>query len=39
MESCTDRNGDKWEIYHAADGWRWRHTASNGKILGASTQG
>ena len=39
MESCTDRNGDKWEIYQSTTGWRWRHIASNGKILGASTQG
>jgi len=39
MESCTDRNGDKWEIYAAGDGWRWRRTARNGDITGASTQG
>ena len=39
MESCTDRNGDKWDIYHHTDGWRWRRTASNGRITGASTQG
>ncbi|KDN13465.1 DUF1508 domain-containing protein [Snodgrassella communis] len=31
---------DKWEIYkdHANE-WRWRRTASNGRIVGASTQG
>ena len=31
---------DKWEFY--LDGekkWRWRRIASNGKIIGASTQG
>ena len=39
MESCTDRNGDKWDIYQAGDGWRWRRTARNGRITGASTQG
>ncbi|WP_181703532.1 YegP family protein [Chthonobacter albigriseus] len=37
MESCTDTNGDKWEIYNS-DGWRWRRTASNGRIVGSSTQ-
>jgi len=31
---------DRWEIYKHADGqWRWRRTASNGRIVGASTQG
>jgi uncharacterized protein YegP (UPF0339 family) len=31
---------DKWEFYKDAQGeWRWRRTASNGKIVGASTQG
>jgi uncharacterized protein YegP (UPF0339 family) len=39
MSSCTDRNGDTWEIYNATDGYRWRRTASNGKIVGSSTQG
>ncbi len=39
MASCTDKNGDVWEIYSGADGWRWRRTASNGRIVGASTQG
>ncbi|WP_342971806.1 DUF1508 domain-containing protein [Henriciella sp. AS95] len=38
MESCTDSNGDKWEIYKSSDGWRWRRTASNGRIVGASTE-
>ena len=39
MESCTDRNGDKWEIYQSTTGWRWRRIARNGDITGASTQG
>ncbi|TIR26599.1 MAG: DUF1508 domain-containing protein [Mesorhizobium sp.] len=39
MASCKDRNGDTWEIYQASDGWRWRRTASNGRIVGASSQG
>ena len=39
MASCTERNGDVWEIYHNTDGWRWRRTASNGRIVGAATQG
>lgn len=37
MDSCTAKNGDKWEVYKT-DGWRWRRTASNGNIVGASTQ-
>lgn len=39
-QSCNASNGDKWEIYKGgADEWRWRRTASNGKIVGASTEG
>ena len=39
-ESCTAGNGDKWEIYKDNAGhWRWRRTASNGNIVGASTEG
>lgn len=31
---------DKWEIYKDNAGeWRWRRTASNGRIVGASSQG
>lgn len=31
---------DKWEFYQDAKGaWRWRRTAPNGPIVGASTQG
>ena len=39
MASCKAGNGDTWEIYSGNDGWRWRRTASNGKIVGAATQG
>jgi uncharacterized protein YegP (UPF0339 family) len=38
MSICTDRNGDKWEIYASGNEWRWRRTASNGKVVGASTE-
>lgn len=38
MESCKNPNGDNWEIYQSSGGWRWRRTASNGKIVGASTE-
>ena len=31
---------DKWDIYQDAQGqWRWRRTADNGRVVGASTQG
>lgn len=31
---------DKWEFYKDNSGlWRWRRTASNGNIVGASSQG
>ena len=31
---------DKWEFYKDASGdWRWRRTAPNGEIVGASTEG
>jgi uncharacterized protein YegP (UPF0339 family) len=39
MASCKDRDGDTWEIYYGSDGWRWRRAASNGRIVGSSTQG
>ena len=33
-------NNDKWEVYKDNAGlWRWRKTASNGRIVGASSQG
>ena len=39
-ESCIGTNGDRWEIYKDSAGdWRWRRTASNGRIVGASTEG
>ena len=39
-ETCTASNGDKWEVYKDnASEWRWRRTASNGKIVGASAEG
>ncbi|CAK7031070.1 MAG: hypothetical protein DELT_02790 [Desulfovibrio sp.] len=31
---------DKWELYQdKKEEWRWRRTASNGNIIGASTEG
>lgn len=31
---------DKWEFYQDnRNEWRWRRTAPNGKIVGASTEG
>ncbi|WP_437611898.1 YegP family protein, partial [Erwinia sp. V71] len=31
---------DKWEFYKdGSDKWRWRRKASNGNIVGASSQG
>lgn len=33
-------NQDRWEFYKDNRGeWRWRRTASNGRIVGASTEG
>lgn len=33
-------SNDKWDIYQdARSEWRWRRTASNGVIVGASSQG
>lgn len=33
-------NSDSWNIYTDARGeWRWRRTASNGRIVGASSEG
>lgn len=33
-------NPDRWEFYKDNRGeWRWRRTASNGRIVGASTEG
>ncbi|HEX9654988.1 MAG TPA: DUF1508 domain-containing protein [bacterium] len=31
---------DRWEFYKDAESqWRWRRTAPNGNIIGASTEG
>ncbi|WP_151991727.1 DUF1508 domain-containing protein [Sphingomonas aurantiaca] len=38
METCNGRDGDRWDIYQSS-GWHWRRTATNGKIVGASTEG
>jgi uncharacterized protein YegP (UPF0339 family) len=38
MSSCIGKNGDRWEIYQAHDGWRWRRTAPNGNIVGMSSE-
>ena len=35
-----NNSNDTWDFYKDAAGeWRWRRTASNGRIVGASTQG
>jgi uncharacterized protein YegP (UPF0339 family) len=35
----NENMNDKWEIYKDAENqWRWRRTAPNGNIIGASTQ-
>ncbi len=45
MESMMKEKGDKdkWEFYQDHNEkhhkWRWRRTAPNGRIVGASTQG
>lgn len=36
----TEGEKDTWEFYQGnRDKWRWRRTAPNGRIVGASTQG
>ena len=36
----TKGENDKWEIYQDhRNEWRWRRTATNGRIVGASTEG
>jgi len=40
VDQCKDRRGDTWEIYRdRANEWRWRRTASNGRNVGASSEG
>jgi hypothetical protein len=46
LENATDAPprgieevSDRWEIYQAADGWRWRRFAPKGRIVGASSAG
>jgi len=40
MDSPTKGKRDTWEIYKdKKNEWRWRRTASNGRIVGASTEG
>tara|TARA_Y100000815_G_scaffold233890_1_gene225675 strand:+ start:1964 stop:2161 length:198 start_codon:yes stop_codon:yes gene_type:complete len=40
MADTCIAGGDTWEIYKdAAAHWRWRRTASNGRIVGASSEG
>lgn len=38
MASCKESNGDTWEIYQQGNQWRWRRSASNGEVVGASTE-
>jgi uncharacterized protein YegP (UPF0339 family) len=39
-DTCTDANNHKWEVYEDNAGeWRWRRTAANGEIVGASSEG
>ncbi|GFM33752.1 YegP family protein [Desulfovibrio subterraneus] len=40
MSQCTDKQGYVWEFYKDSnDKWRWRKTATNGNIVGSSSQG
>ncbi len=40
VETCKGKNDDLWEIYEDnAREWRWRRTATNRNIVGASTEG
>ncbi len=40
MYACTDSQGSTWEIYKDyRSEWRWRCKASNGRIIGASSEG
>jgi len=36
----STKSDDKWEFYKDSQNlWRWRRIASNGRIVGASSQG
>ncbi len=40
MRPLMEITMDKWEIYKDDRGdWRWRRVASNGRIVGASSEG
>lgn len=39
MSFCLSTDGHRWEFYTTTDGWRWRRVATNGNIVGASTEG
>jgi uncharacterized protein YegP (UPF0339 family) len=39
MASCKEVSGDTWETYQSGREWRWRRTASNGRIVGQSSEG
>ena len=39
-EECVNPNGDKWTIYKdKASKWRWNCVATNGRTVGAATEG
>ncbi len=40
MAECIGSNGDRWGIYQDSRGhWRWRRTAPDGGLVGASAEG
>jgi uncharacterized protein YegP (UPF0339 family) len=40
LQGFNMSDNDKWEFYKdTANEWRWRRTAANGRIVGASSQG
>ena len=39
MVKKTNQRRDKTTLYQDSNKWRWRRTAPNGEIVGASTQG
>ncbi len=39
-ETCIGRSGDRWVIHpDRANEWRWLRTATNGRLVGASSEG